>query len=98
MNIRRVKYFYKEGDHQCEVVSKAIEEVGMENPEEYNTHDFQHIEEDLMPFFCEQYPHDRVPCMFYKKDMIFQASEDMTDEQLVDAVRNVYDRIKDLPY
>lgn len=98
MNIRKVKYFYKEGDHQCEVVSKAIETVGMENPQEYNTHDFQHIEEDLMPFFCEQYPHDRVPCMFYKKDKIFEASEDMTDDDLVNAVRDIYEKIKDLPY
>ena len=98
MNFRKVKYFYREGDHKCQVINKAIEDVGMENPEEYNTHDFQHIEEDLMPFYVSQYPHDRVPCMFYKKQKIFEATEDMTDEDLVNAVRNVYDQIKNLSY
>ncbi len=98
MNIRKVKYFYKEGDHQCEVMNKAIETVGMENLEEYNTHDFQHIEEDLMPEFAKRYPHENVPCMYYKNEKIFEADPDMTDEDLVDAMRRIYDQIKNLSY
>ena len=98
MNIRKVKYFYREGDHKCEVVNKAIETVGLENLEEYNTHDFQHIEEDLMPDYAKQYPHENVPCMYYKTQKRFEADPDMSDADLVKAVRDVYNEIKNLPY
>jgi len=98
MDIRKVRFFYKEGDHACDVMRKAIADVAQENLQEYNPHDFYHIDDDIMGFMAKTYPHDNVPCMYYKDQKLFEKDGDMTDEELVNAVRDIYDRIKDLPY
>ena len=98
MDIRKVRFFYKEGDHACDVAGKAIVDVAQENLQEYDPHDFYHIDEDILEVMVKKYPHDNVPCFYYKDQKLFEAEPGMSDDEIIDAVRAIYDRIKDLPY